>query len=67
MFVDFSKQEFLPANEACLGPARKALDEAVLFGAFGSPNSLKGGLNALRLQWSWEPSVHGGKSTRPGA
>ncbi len=66
-FVDFSEHEFLPANEAYRDPVRKALDEAVLFGALGYPDSLKDGLNLLRLQWCSEPSVHGGKSTRPGA
>ena len=64
-FTEFEGRRFLAANEAYRDPARKELDEAVLFGALGLPDSLADSLDLLRLQWCAEPSVHGGKATRP--
>ena len=55
---------FLPANEAYRDPVRKELDIA-LFHMLELPESLLPGLDTLRTQWCAEPSVHGGKTTRP--
>lgn len=64
LFDNFRTREFLPANEAYRDDARKELDAGVLrilnlrdddFDAF----------DLLRLKWCSEPSVHGGKRTRP--
>jgi len=65
IFSAFEKQTFLPANESYRDPVRKALDQAILFGALDISQSLSEGLDLLRLQWCSEPSVHGGKHTRP--
>ena len=46
-------------------PARQALDRAVLIDLLGLPESILEPLALLRLQWCAEPTVHGGKSTRP--
>ncbi len=61
----FSRRPLLPANEAYRDPKRKALDRAVLIELLGLPKSVLGPLDRLALQWCLEPSVHGGKSTRP--
>ena len=66
LFAEFAEREFLPANEAYRDETRQALDRAVLCGLLGLPESILDPLAALRLQWCEEPSVHGGKSTRPG-
>ena len=66
LFVDFAARDFLPANEAYRDETRQALDRAVLCGLLGLPESILEPLAALRLQWCEEPSVHGGKPTRPG-
>ena len=65
IFADFLDQEFLPANEAYHDPARQALDRAVLIDLLGLPESILEPLAVLRRQWCAEPTVHGGKSTRP--
>ena len=65
LFKEFESKDFLPANEAYRDPARKALDEAVLFDVLGLPPSLAENLDLLRLKWCAEPSVHGGKTTMP--
>ena len=62
---DFEDKRFLPANEAYRDEARKALDHAVLFDVLELDASLREGLDVLRRQWCAEPSVHGGKKTRP--
>ena len=68
LFKDLRDREFLPANEAYHDEARKTLDSSLLFGITSvlqlNP-SLEEGLDVLRRQWCAEPSVHGGKSTRP--
>ena len=65
LFADFLDHEFLPANEAYHDPARQALDQAVLIDLLGLPKSILEPLAILRRQWCAEPTVHGGKSTRP--
>ena len=65
IFKEFLDYEFLPANEAYHDPARQALDHAVLIDLLGLPESILEPLAVLRLQWCAEPTVHGGKSTRP--
>ncbi len=62
---EFRKAEFLPANEAYRDENRVALDRAVLIDLLGLPNELLDPLGLLRSQWCAEPTVHGGKATRP--
>ena len=66
LFAEFAERDFLPANEAYRDETRQALDRAVLCGLLALPESILEPLAALRLQWCEEPSVHGGKPTRPG-
>ena len=66
LYADFAGRDFLPANEAYRDETRQALDRAMLCGLLGLPESILDPLTALRLQWCEEPSVHGGKPTRPG-
>ena len=66
LFAEFAERDFLPANEAYRDETRQALDRAVLCDLLGLPESILDPLAALRLQWCEEPSVHGGKPTRPG-
>ena len=65
IFEDFREREFLPANEAYHDETRQALDEAVLVELLGLPETILEPLALLRLQWCQEPTVHGGKATRP--
>ena len=71
IFDEFQTRDFRPANEAYRDPARIALDEAVLIGMLGlggdtaGEDEIKASLKVLREQWCREPSVHGGKPTRP--
>ena len=67
IFRRFSHRTFLPANEAYRDPARQELDSAVLVEFLGLDEDILGGLEILRQQWCREPSVHGGKPSRPGA
>ena len=68
IYIRFRGREFLPANEAYRDDTRQTLDRELLFGRFSvlrlDPD-LKNSLDLLRLQWCAEPSVHGGKGTRP--
>ena len=64
IYARFCDRVFLPANEAYRDDTRKALD-AEIFEVLGLPESLLESLDLLRLKWSCEPSVHGGKNTRP--
>ena len=57
----------LPANEAYRDDARKELDREALVGVFGMPDEMLDGFSVLRDKWCFEPSVHGGKDTRPRA
>ncbi len=65
LFAAFREREFLPANEAWRDETRKALDRAVLVDLLGVPDDALESLDLLRKQWCAEPTVHGGKSTRP--
>ncbi len=62
-------KKFLPANEAYRDDTRQNLDRELLFGQFSvlrlDPD-LEISLDLLRRQWCAEPSVHGGKGTKPG-
>ena len=62
----FRDRAFLPANEAYRDETRQALDVAVLVELLGLPASILEPLAVLRTQWCSEPTVHGGKATRPG-
>ncbi len=64
VFGDFDGKSFLPANEAYRDHVRKELDARVL-GVLGLPYTLFESLDLVRLKWCSEPSVHGGKQTRP--
>ena len=63
--AEFRARPFLPANEAYRDETRQALDEAVLCDLLDLPSSILDSLDLLRKQWCNEPTVHGGKSTRP--
>lgn len=65
VFDEFASRPMLPANEAYRDEARQELDERVLCGVLGLPITILDPLTTLRLQWCAEPSVHGGKKTRP--
>ena len=65
IFEDFRGRDFLPANEAYRDESRKELDRRVLVDLLGLPESVIEPLELLRLKWCSEPSVHGGKGTRP--
>ena len=64
-FDTFAGRRMLPANEARHDAARQELDKAVLCDALELPEDILEPLGVLRQQWCAEPSVHGGKSTRP--
>ena len=66
IFDDFRDRNFLPANEAYRDDVRKALDRAVLVDVLGYEDDLLENLAILREQWCAEPSVHGGKASKPG-
>ena len=63
-FEEFKSLDFLPANEAYRDETRKRLD-AALFRILGIAESALESLELLRMKWCCEPSVHGGKSTKP--
>ena len=65
LLARFQERTFLPANEAYRDETRQALDAAVLVELLGLPASVLEPLAVLRTQWCSEPTVHGGKSTRP--
>jgi len=65
VFDEFEHRPMLPANEAYRDDARQELDERVLCGALGLPETILDPLTTLRMQWCSEPSVHGDKKTRP--
>ena len=65
IFDDMRDAEFLPANEAYRDDSRKELDRRVLTEMLGLPADILEPLDLLRLKWCSEPSVHGGKRTRP--
>ena len=65
IFADHSSRTLLPANEAYRDPVRKSLDRAILADLLGLPEMMLDSLSFLREQWCAEPTVHGGKATRP--
>ena len=65
LFERFCDLEFLPANESYHDANRKALDEALLRELLGVPADIVDEFDVIRRQWCAEPSVHGGKSTKP--
>jgi len=65
IFGRFKAKPFLPANEAYHDATRHELDRAVLVELLGLPESILAPLETLRRKWCFEPSVHGGKKTRP--
>ncbi len=66
IFEKFRDRYFLPANEAYRDDTRIALDHSVLVSLLGIEDHLLHNLAVLREQWCMEPSVHGGKTTKPG-
>ena len=64
LFEDVEDRKFLPANEAYRDNARAELDASVL-DVLGFPPAVFDSLELVRLKWCSEPSVHGGKHTRP--
>ena len=65
IFREFEGRALLPANEAWRDETRQALDRALLIDLLGLPEEILEPLALLRRQWCAEPTVHGGKSTRP--
>ncbi len=68
IFARFKGRKFLPANEAYRDDTRQELDRELLFGKLSVLKldaDLEDLLDLLRRQWCAEPSVHGGKATRP--
>ena len=67
IFEEFRGKNFLPANEAYQDDVRKELDRKVLITVLGFDKQLLENLDILREHWCAEPSVHGGKITKPKA
>ena len=65
IFEKFSNLDLLPANEAYRDEVRQDLDQAVFVELLGLNENILEPLNLLRVKWCLEPSVHGGKRTRP--
>lgn len=65
LFERFRTARFLPANESYHDPDRNALDHALLVDLLGVPSDVAADFDVVRRQWCAEPSVHGGKNTRP--
>ena len=65
VFEELKDQDFLPANEAYRDKTRQALDRQILVDVLGLDKGQLGPLDTLRHQWCAEPSVHGGKGTKP--
>ena len=65
VFDKFQDRDLLPANEAYRDEVRQALDRALFVDVLGLPETLLKALDALRRSWCAEPTVHGGKETRP--
>lgn len=56
---------FLPANEAWRDEARHELDRRLLVDVLMLPSAALESVDLLRRKWCAEPSVHGGKASRP--
>ena len=65
IFDHFKTKDFRAANEAYRCESRHALDRALLIDLLGLPETILTPLELLRHKWCNEPSVHGGKKTRP--
>ena len=65
IFDEFASVELLPANEAWRDDGRKALDRAILVDLLEQPKEVLESLEMLRIRWCSEPSVYGGKNTKP--
>ena len=65
IFAAHRCQTLLPANEAYRDPIRQSLDREILVALLGLPETVLDSLSILREQWCAEPTVHGGKATRP--
>ena len=65
LLAEFAGPDLLPANEAWRDETRQALDEALLIDLLRLPRETVKALGLLRRQWCAEPTVHGGKPTRP--
>ncbi|MGR3915209.1 MAG: hypothetical protein OD918_11990 [Gammaproteobacteria bacterium] len=65
IFDHFKTKDFRAANEAYRCESRHALDRALLIDLLGLPETILDPLELLRHKWCNEPSVHGGKKTRP--
>ncbi|MXW42846.1 MAG: hypothetical protein F4138_00535 [Acidimicrobiia bacterium] len=65
VFDQFEHRPMLPANEAYRDNVRQELDKRVLCDVLDLPTTILDPLSTLRFQWCAEPSVHGGKKTRP--
>ncbi len=65
IFEEFQNKSLRPANEAYRDEVRKELDRAVLIDLLQLKVDVLDQLAILREQWCAEPSVHGGKSSRP--
>ena len=65
IFSRFRLREFLPANEAYRDSNRIELDSALLCDVLGMPDAYLDSLETLRYQWCSEPTVHGGKPSKP--
>ncbi len=63
-FEELRERSLLPANEAYRDVTRREIDAKILE-ILGIPQDILPELDLLRLQWCSEPSVHGGKTTRP--
>ena len=65
VYERFKHLPMRPANEAYRDEVRQDLDRAVLCDLLGLSDGILKPLALLRNTWCEEPSVHGGKATRP--
>ena len=65
VFDEMRKREMLPFNEAYRDAVRQELDERLLVEVLGLNIALLEPLSLLRRKLCAEPSVHGGKNSRP--
>ena len=65
IFESYMNQHLRPANEAWDDRVRQNLDRSVLIDLLDLSVRILEPLDLLRKQWCAEPTVHGGKSTRP--
>lgn len=64
-FEEIRSQDLLPANEAFCDPVRQRIDRFLLIEILELPDEVLASLDLIRMKWCCEPSVHGGKKTRP--